>query len=831
MLRKITFSTMILTLVFCNLFAKQKLSDLFEIRRIQTNFNGVASNGSTLLAYGTNGVILRSTNLGETWEQVALPDSVNVLKVVNINQNYYGLSQFGIFYSTDEGQTWIAFQPQEKILDIFAYKEQLICILENKIQRYDKNLNLIREHKVDLDSSYLRATIYKNTTLSVAKAGYKLFYYSRDWKLASFNLETNVFKEIDLSNIYPSKKGALRKKLFSNDSDKVYLITNDSLFEYNTEESKIQIVFNQSSFIKNDSQITYLATKDQMYAIYTLTYDVLTIDSVNRRKALDSLFFGLIDKSSKMFVNIKEAVNDRFIANLRINDLKLFNIQGKDIFIAVGNGKLIYISTNGGRNWILKSLLNEEGNIFAFNRYKARLITSNGKFFFTNDGGITWLPQQNYVPIMTYPLNINRFFVDELRGFYRADPQMRKVNYKPPNFYYTLDGGNTVNIATLDFFGEEKSFIAQIQSKIVLLTSLDIINNHKTIQIAVFNDSLKLERAILHSDTLWKVGPGTEQILDSLYITYMFSYGDTLYGLSPIYNDTVFVGYNVLASTNFINWNKIFFLPLPIPDANPIKALQIKDTVLIKTSEELENGIVGTIWAIFLKDHSYKKYILINPAKFDVTLASGVFRHCGKYFVGALPIEFDTTSIPIVSLLSFNLDKDTITDFEEIEYPKEYNPLSVFYDYQTLAKGEVRNGELEDSIIVALSLNNFKPNTRPTVLFLISKPCGEPSGVPDGSFLRDDYFYVTKPYPNPTLIGNTMNFKVYFDPRYSSDEIEIAAYNLLGQKVAERNEFVFQPVNQYSVQVQWKVPALTPGLYFFVVRVGNSTSVRTALFY
>lgn len=57
---------MILTLLFCNLFVKQKLSDLFEIRRIQTNFNGVASNGSTILAYGTNGVILRSTNLGET---------------------------------------------------------------------------------------------------------------------------------------------------------------------------------------------------------------------------------------------------------------------------------------------------------------------------------------------------------------------------------------------------------------------------------------------------------------------------------------------------------------------------------------------------------------------------------------------------------------------------------------------------------------------------------------------------------------------------------------------------------------------------------------------
>lgn len=382
---------------------------------------------------------------------------------MNINRNFYGLSQYGIYFSTDEGKTWSAFQPQERILDIFAYKEQLICILENKIQRYDINLNFIREHRIDLDSSYLHA---KNTTISVAKAGYKLFYYSCDWKLASFNLETNLFKEIDLSIIYPGNKWPLREKLFSNDSDKVYLITNNSLFEYNTEESKIQIVFNKPSFIKNDSLITYLAAKDQLYAIYTLTYDVLTIDSVNRRKALDSLFFGYIDKSSKMFINLKEPINDRFIANLRLNDLKLFNIQGKDIFIAVGDGKLIYISTDGGRNWILKSLLNEEGKIFAFNRSKARLIASNGKFFFTNDGGVTWLPQQNYLPIMVYLLGISSFFIDESRGFYRADPMYRKnSNPKPLNFYYTLDGGNTVNMLLSIYTQTKKALLLQYEGK------------------------------------------------------------------------------------------------------------------------------------------------------------------------------------------------------------------------------------------------------------------------------------------------------------------------------------------------------------------------------
>lgn len=285
----------------------------------------------------------------------------------------------------------------------------------------------------------------------------------------------------------------------------------------------------------------------------------------------------------------------------------------------------------------------------------------------------------------------------------------------------------------------------------------------------------------------------------------MFSYGDTLYGLTPIYIDTIFIGYDVLASTNFINWKKIFFLPLTIPNNRAMYALQIKDTILIKTYEEVENAIVSSIWAIYLKDHSYKKYIIINPDKFDVTLSPMGFRYCGKYIVGGLPTEIDTNSIPFGSLLSFYLDKDTITDFEEIEYPREYNPLYVYYDFSKILSRDdfIRNnGELEDSIIVARSLNNFKPNTRPTMLFLIPKPCNEPSGVPDGSFLENDYFYVTKPYPNPTPIGGTTNFKVYFDQKYSPDELEIAAYNILGQKVAKRNEFIIQPVNQYSVQVQ-----------------------------
>lgn len=807
-------------LMFCNLSANKKLSDLFEIRRITTNFNGVASNGHSIIAYGTDGVILRSTSSGVKWEQVSVNDSFNILKVVNISQNYYGLIKNGIIFSNDDGKTWYEFRTNEEISDIYPHKNQLICVFKDKIQRYDENLNLVREHKIDLDSSYYKATIYKNTTISVAKAGNKLFYYSMDWKLASFNLETNVFKEIDLNKILPGNPWPLREKLFSNDSDRIFLITFDTLYEYRTEENKIEKVFIKPNVIRNDSQITYLAVKDNIYAIYPLPINVINADSIYHSKSLDSLYFGLIDKQNMAFINIKNPVNDRFIANLRINDLKLFNIEGKEIFMAVGDGRLIYISTDRGRNWELKSLLNEIGPIYIFGKHNAHLITQYGKFYFTKDGGVTWLPQSNFLPRKTSPFGEVGFFIDSLRGLFLKNEQI--IKFSSPNFYYTLDGGNTVASKKINATtGGELSTILYSKGKVVLLTGGTYNHNkNRFTEIVILNDSLQQEEWIWHTDTLWPEQPfSLRQIQDSLYIAYAFAYGDTLYGLSPVYSDTIFNGFDVYSSTNFFNtWDKIFFFPATSEHLS--NALQTKDTVLICFSKITENGYDSEILALYLQNHTFKKYKL-SFDKYYATF-SEIFKYCNKHCIFGIPKDFDTNSVPQKVLLAISLDKDEINDYEEIEVPPKYNPLT-FANSILTQTSYARFSEKDDSLLAFASLNNFRPNIPPTFLFFIPKPCKPVSSSPDEPILDYDYLYVSKTYPNPVTINDIINFRIYYDPKYTVNDLNIAVYDILGHKVADNNSFELVPLNQYTVQVKWKTQYLSPGLYFILVKLGNTS--------
>jgi photosystem II stability/assembly factor-like uncharacterized protein len=79
----------------------------FEIKRISANFNGSDYNGNALIVYGDGGVILRSTDIGQNWEQINLNDSLNILEMVHIGTSFYGISDAKyLIYSFNNGVSW-----------------------------------------------------------------------------------------------------------------------------------------------------------------------------------------------------------------------------------------------------------------------------------------------------------------------------------------------------------------------------------------------------------------------------------------------------------------------------------------------------------------------------------------------------------------------------------------------------------------------------------------------------------------------------------------------------------------------------------------------------
>ena len=80
----------------------------FDYQRLLVDFKGVAYNGSSILAYGTGGIILRSVDLKGKWEQIqAASDEYTINHIINKGKDYFGiLDRDFIIKSADDGETW-----------------------------------------------------------------------------------------------------------------------------------------------------------------------------------------------------------------------------------------------------------------------------------------------------------------------------------------------------------------------------------------------------------------------------------------------------------------------------------------------------------------------------------------------------------------------------------------------------------------------------------------------------------------------------------------------------------------------------------------------------
>ncbi len=87
-------AAIVLLIIFCT-YISSSLPDTFkniDLYRINTDFNGSVYNGSILLVYGNGGVILKSSDIGNTWEQINLNDNLNIINMIYIGNQFVGLS-------------------------------------------------------------------------------------------------------------------------------------------------------------------------------------------------------------------------------------------------------------------------------------------------------------------------------------------------------------------------------------------------------------------------------------------------------------------------------------------------------------------------------------------------------------------------------------------------------------------------------------------------------------------------------------------------------------------------------------------------------------------
>lgn len=755
----------------------------YQIIRVSTNFNGISFNDNAIIAYGDAGVICRSSNRGRNWEQINLNDSLNILDMVNVGSSFYGISNKRyLIFSNDNGKHWNLkdFVENTELYKIFYYNSKIYVLLKNRIWALNENLDNLKEYFAITDSAYYDGCLVGN----------KIVYSSGKGKLSFINLDNEQRGSIDLASLGLCINCPVPIRLFSNAIDKIYFILGNKLYQYD-------FTLNSAKYVYQPLKLTnapFYAENDNVYQIFTVKF---------ADNNIDSMYFGKVDKTIGKFIHLKHSSNDRYIVNLAIKDLKFLS---SDTLIAVGNGKLIYMSYNGGKNWELKSLLNEFSHIFLFDNSNARIIAPKVRFFSTTDGGVTWLPQKNFHPVYVrnYPFfqtarESKRFYKNKDLGFFFGESFMQEFD---TNFIYTYDGGQNIamkKIKNLQHISNETvPLLVTHKGKTIFVTQREFQGNPYYLIFDKLNDNMEIESRVFHKDIVFYS---------------IFDYNDTLFAIGRSYNQGFPYKYGLFISTDTANtWESVLsfntdikFLKKELQNIN--FATRIDNFIIFSWDfhELLPDDIIthNRVYIIDLHKKTFKeiydskKEMLIRAIKlgdkYICLLSSNIDGSSRMIFTK------DLTSNPIVwNEFNFNRFSPPLFNITEDRFSTFYGFLSdslfVYVSYDSLFK-QLNLFYARKKINVSV-IDDFKTN-------VISKI----------------YIHPPKPIPARDFVRAMINF----NQEYDINQADIRLYDMLGRVVYGKDSFAINLINNYTAEVIFNVSPLSAATYFIVISLGGET--------
>lgn len=761
-------------------FSINSLFNEFEIRRINTNFNGSVYNGLSLLVYGEAGVILRSTNLGKDWEQIQINDSLNIIEMINIGSIYYGIaSKKYIITSYDDGLNWYIkdFGDSSQFFRILNHSNKLYIILDKKIWVLNKSLEKIREYSFYSDSSYYDAAIVRN----------KLIYTAGKGKLGVIDLEYNSQDTIDLTQYNICKDCPVPTNLISNRTNLLYFLVNSNLY---------QLDFNKdsASFILKftNKNINLFAYNDDIFHIYS---------NKNPLVLTDSIFFGILDKSTNRFKQINNPKVDRYILNTYINNL---NFITKDILIAVGKSKLIYMSYNNGKTWELKSLFvgkNLKG-IYLLDKLNIKMIEQKLRISYTCNGGITWLPSKTFNSIMEYDLISPdiKCFKDNNNGLFINSDYL----IIDKNTAYTIDGGENLIFKNFDeiqsFMNEYPPLITVSNDDYLVVTHRNIDSNNyilfdfinKDIEIVKHTWTTGMEFYYIENihDTIFAIGKNTKDVLNNrYYLYYSTDFASSWYEYFDFYIDTI----------------QTYSGNIPL-NKNPFRfSYRIKNYILSYCYYLTHNGD-SSCYKIYLTDLNKKEtkeiITLIN------SMVPTIFFMNNKYYL----------------LYTHLVDKSNISELYSA-YNIDYEPID--WHVERLQRytdvGSFPTMIVSDSAVLFQAYDSlFKSET-----YYLAYPKKTNTVVEEPNIEEINSIYITTPVPIP--VKSYTKMKIFYDQRLNIDQATFSVVNILGYEVSQKEEFQLTRINAYSCELIWRPQGLSPGVYILVVHIGDKTCSKVII--
>lgn len=360
----------------------------FKAERMITDFNGVVTNGNNTIAYGNYGIMTYSFDMGQTWKQHNIGDGHSIKKIITVEDDFIGITNLSFIKSTDNGMTWTMndFSDEEKLINFTAVDNLLYILTNNSILKSDFNLSVQSEPVFELE---------ENTEYSELKSDGKNLYFIKNGRLLQiYDIETdkltsvNLIDEMDCSSctsindIQTSDKMVYVKMIKTSSGINFPYVLSSSDNGKTWQNTELLIRPNAAYKIVNN-KIQYF-TPIRPESPFNSGY------YINGFYRVDSIDIEL-DTNYITRINTEEKI-ERRTKTIEYTD---FAVSGNNI-IAVGNSKLISVSSNGGKTFEFKSHLK---NTYR-SEHQVNILSDSlmyfifgHEFYKSTDGGVTWLPQ------------------------------------------------------------------------------------------------------------------------------------------------------------------------------------------------------------------------------------------------------------------------------------------------------------------------------------------------------------------------------------------------------------------------------------------------------
>lgn len=385
-------------------------SPLQSLRYCTTDYKGVVSNGSSVLCYGTHGIMARSTDKGLSWKRVSLGNEHVILRIDTLGYTYVALTQSALFISVDNAKTWNS-TPLAGGIDLGHHGDSIYILTRRSILSASLSSVLTPVVVLALDSSTAPGS------LAVTARG-TLHWIQDEKRVISLDLDSRAVTSSDiLTSFCISCQKIVGLQAFANTlfvaaayvqqgssstNDEYYTVVTSSDYGISWRyHLNNQVGWNQWSGIANfkaisDSEIVALRNK---YVVRRVP--IPAPDTLNRAVSQQFLMFEYVALRHSSQVTTLNPADTALRRYTVASDQRLVSFVRLDsnVIIGAGDNHCIVRSSNNGKYWDFVSYfpMDQQGSSVWFKRVNAETMHmpgGNGAWYKTDNGGVTILPQR-----------------------------------------------------------------------------------------------------------------------------------------------------------------------------------------------------------------------------------------------------------------------------------------------------------------------------------------------------------------------------------------------------------------------------------------------------